>query len=241
MSPTLRSARPAARSRVPSPVTRSAVSGSSSASADSAPRAWAIERISSQWPSSMIVMRVASSHQISTSNSAERAGPAGHERDQDGQRDQGHHPGLAIGSSPRAPRRKTSPPYRKTIGAEDGRRELDPRDCRKVIAEPGRDVVTQQHDRDGQHQGQPELVAEHGHRVALVPVVARGGHVVAGARHVVAAPAHVVAVRLTVVRLLIHISGRGRARLPARLRRSRRSPHRRVPARRRPVPHRAAP
>ena len=35
----------------------------------SAPRAWAIERISSQWPSSMIVIRVASSHQISTSNS----------------------------------------------------------------------------------------------------------------------------------------------------------------------------
>ena len=39
-----------------------------SASAARAPRAWAIERISSQWPSSMIVMRVASSHQISTSN-----------------------------------------------------------------------------------------------------------------------------------------------------------------------------
>ena len=53
---------------VPPPVTRSAVSGRSSASAASAPCAWAIERISSQWPRSMIVMRVASSHQISTSN-----------------------------------------------------------------------------------------------------------------------------------------------------------------------------
>ena len=50
-------------------VTRSAVSGSSSASAARAPRAWAMERISSQWPSSMIVISVASSHQISTSNS----------------------------------------------------------------------------------------------------------------------------------------------------------------------------
>jgi hypothetical protein len=45
------------------------VSGSSSASALSAPRAWAIERISSQWPSSMIVISVESSHQISTSSS----------------------------------------------------------------------------------------------------------------------------------------------------------------------------
>jgi hypothetical protein len=48
--------------------TRSAVSGRSSASAVNAPRAWAMERISSQWPRSMIVMSVASSHQISTSN-----------------------------------------------------------------------------------------------------------------------------------------------------------------------------
>ena len=54
---------------VVAPVTRSAVSGRSSARAFSAPRAWAIERISSQWPSNMIVMSVASSHQISTLNS----------------------------------------------------------------------------------------------------------------------------------------------------------------------------
>ena len=68
---------------VPPSVTRSAVSGRSSASAARAPRAWAIERISSQWPSSMIVMSVASSHQISTSNRPQRPGPARHEGDDD--------------------------------------------------------------------------------------------------------------------------------------------------------------
>jgi hypothetical protein len=50
---------------VRSPAIRSAVSGSSRASSFSAPWAWEIERISTQWPSTMIVTRVASSHQRS--------------------------------------------------------------------------------------------------------------------------------------------------------------------------------
>jgi hypothetical protein len=54
---------------LPSGWIRSASSGSRAASASSAPRAWAIERISSQCPRSMIVISVASSHQTSTSNS----------------------------------------------------------------------------------------------------------------------------------------------------------------------------
>ena len=53
---------------VPSSVTRSASSGSSSASASRAPRAWPIERISIQWPSSITVMSRPSSHQNSRSN-----------------------------------------------------------------------------------------------------------------------------------------------------------------------------
>ncbi len=63
-----RADRPAApaRPRRPAPI-RSASSGSSAASAASAPRAWPIARISSQWPSSMITTRSASSHQKSRS------------------------------------------------------------------------------------------------------------------------------------------------------------------------------
>ena len=49
----------------PFETTRSASSGSSAASASSALEACMIERISIQWPSSMITMRSASSHQKS--------------------------------------------------------------------------------------------------------------------------------------------------------------------------------
>jgi hypothetical protein len=53
----------------PASVSRSASSGSSAARASSAEEACAIERISIQWPSSMITMRSASSHQKSSSMS----------------------------------------------------------------------------------------------------------------------------------------------------------------------------
>ena len=45
----------------------------------------------------------------------ERRGPRRHEGHGDGQTDEQHHPGLAIGYSSRPPRRKTIPPYRKMI------------------------------------------------------------------------------------------------------------------------------
>ena len=51
---------------VPSPTTRSASSGSRAASESSAEVVWASERISSQWPSSMMTTRRASSHQKSS-------------------------------------------------------------------------------------------------------------------------------------------------------------------------------
>src|SRR6266446_8907960 len=61
--------RRAARTRVSAPSTRSAVSGNNAASALSAPRAWEMARISSQWPRTMIVISEASSHQTSISKS----------------------------------------------------------------------------------------------------------------------------------------------------------------------------
>ncbi len=95
---------------VPSAVTRSAVSGSSSASAASAPRAWAIDRISSQWPSSMIVMRVASSHQISTSKAPRVPAHEVTKATTMASEMRVIIPGWRSRSSPTAPRRKTSPP-----------------------------------------------------------------------------------------------------------------------------------
>ena len=49
-------------SSIRSPTMRCAVLGSSRASSFNAPLAWKMDRISIQWPSSMIVTRVASSH-----------------------------------------------------------------------------------------------------------------------------------------------------------------------------------
>ncbi len=65
MSPTRRS--PGGTATTSSPSTRSASSGSRAASESSAEVVRASERISTQWPSSMMTMRSASSHQNSSS------------------------------------------------------------------------------------------------------------------------------------------------------------------------------
>ncbi len=175
-----RRARPAPRSRFPSAVTRSAVSGSRSASAASAPRAWAIERISSQWPSSMIVIRVASSHQISTSN---RPRVPAHERDErheDRERDEGHHPGLPVAELSGGAANEHHPAIEEDDRAEDGREVLEPRDGRDLVAQPHRNIVAEQHDGNREQEAQPELVAEHRDGVARVLVMAACVRVVAG-------------------------------------------------------------
>ena len=97
-------------SSVPSAVTRSAVSGSKAARAERAPWAWAIERISSQWPSSMMVMRVASSHQISTSNRPSVPAQDVTKATTIASEIRVIIPGWRSASSPWAPRMKTSPP-----------------------------------------------------------------------------------------------------------------------------------
>ena len=101
-------------SSVPASVTRSAVSGSSSASAARAPRAWAMERISSQWPSSMIVMRDASSHHTSTSNRPSEAASEVTNATVMARLMSSIIPGLRSRISERPPRRKTRPPYTNT-------------------------------------------------------------------------------------------------------------------------------
>ena len=98
---------------------------------------------------------------------AQRPGPAGDERDDDREADQGHHPGLAIGQlGPRTAQED------EAAVQEDDRAE-DRRDERRAgetpgrrIAEPVLWVAAPDQDRDRQGEGQPELVAEHRDRMA---------------------------------------------------------------------------
>ena len=158
---------------VSSPSTRSAVSGSNSARAVRAPRAWAIERISSQCPRSMIVMRVASSHQTSTSNRPRVPAQLVAKATTMAIEMRVIIPGWRSRSSPAAPRRKTRPPYTNTIVPRTAGSELEQRAHRQHVAEPVGDVVAQQDDRDRQEQAQPELVPEHRDRMTGVLVVTR--------------------------------------------------------------------
>ena len=92
-------------------VTRSASSGSSSASAARALLAWPIAFISCQWPSSMIAISAASSHQKSRSKAPNSVASAGYEGDRDREPDQAAS-SRAAGRGPRAtaPVRKGHPP-----------------------------------------------------------------------------------------------------------------------------------
>lgn len=68
-----------------------------------------------------------------------------------------------------------------------------PRERRDRVADPNLNVVAEQDNRDRQRQRQPELVAEHRHRMAGLSVVARThGVVVVPARGVVCTAAHSV-------------------------------------------------
>ena len=123
-SPTRRSA--VRTISVPPSVTRSASSGSSSASALSAPRACMIERISIQWPRLMTVTSVASSHQTSISKKPRVAAQEVTKATTIARLMSVIIPGWRSRISVRAPARKTRPPYRKTIVPRIGATHSDP-------------------------------------------------------------------------------------------------------------------
>ncbi len=97
-------------STVPPSITRSAVSGRSSARAFKAPWAPAMERISIQWPSSMMTMSVESSHQISISKRPAWPIQLTTKATTMAIAMSVIMPGWRSASSPRAPRRNTPPP-----------------------------------------------------------------------------------------------------------------------------------
>ena len=122
-----------------------------------------------------MVMSVASSHQILDLEETEGRGPAGHEGDRDGHGDEGHHARLAIAEFGHRPAQEDAAPVHEDDRAQDGRDELRAWKDGCLVAQPHLDFVAPEHDRDGQEQAQPEAVAEHRHRVALVAVMARMG------------------------------------------------------------------
>ena len=156
---------------VASPLTRSAVSGRSAARAARAPWAWAIERISSQWPSSMIVMRVASSHQISTSKRPSVPAQLVTKATMMASEIRVIIPGCRSRSSPDGAADEDQAAVQEDDRSEDRRDEVGARERRGRVAEPLLGVAAPDDDRDRQEQAQPELVAEHRHRMAGMAIV----------------------------------------------------------------------
>ena len=97
---------------VPSPLIRSASSGKSSASADSAPRAWPRARISIQCPSSMMTTRAASSHQKSRPKRPSDVAQLARNATVIAMAIRSIIPGWRLRTSPAAPARNGHPPYR---------------------------------------------------------------------------------------------------------------------------------
>ena len=127
MSPTASSSMGTVSS--PSPVTSSASSGSRAARASRAPEAWPRARISSQWPSSMITISRASSHQNSRSNTPNRVATLAPKATRMAREISSIMPGWRLRSSARPPSRNGRPPYRKTIVPSTGATHCEPGNC----------------------------------------------------------------------------------------------------------------
>ena len=143
--------------------TRSASSGSSAASESSADVVCASDRISIQWPSSMITISSASSHQKSSSwCSTPRLAPQDeHERDGDRQPDEQHHSRCAGTDFADRPGEERAAAPHVHDRAEHRRHPVR---CQGTsgsgVAEDHREHAGQRDRRDGQHQHDPEQPAE---------------------------------------------------------------------------------
>ena len=98
------------------------------------------------------------------------------------QRDEGHHPGLPRPKLACGAADEHQAPVQEHDRAKDRGQPIDPGQHRQLVAQPHRDVVAEQDDRDRQGEAQPELVAEHRDGVAGVLVVATGVSVMSGRR-----------------------------------------------------------
>ena len=164
--------------------TRSASSGSSAASESSADVVCASERISIQWPSSMITIRSASSHQKSSCvvEQAEARAQRRDERDRDREPDEQHHAGLARPQLATAPVRNGRPPQTYMTVPSTGEIHATP-GRRAGVAEDRREHARKRDDRDREDEHDPEQPAELADVVAVAAVAAvLGVGVVSGVR-----------------------------------------------------------
>jgi len=103
---------------------------------------------------------------------AECDGGAEHERHADRKRDQGHHGGLSILDLADGAAQKRRAAVVKQRRAEDRRNPFRPRERRWREPQRIRKHAPSDRRRDGQRKRNPELVAEHRDRVAIMFVVA---------------------------------------------------------------------
>ncbi len=145
-----------------SPSTRSASSGSSAASESSAELVCASDRISIQWPSSMMTISSASSHQKSSwwsstprlaphdeTNATVIASPIS-----------SIIPGVRERISLIAPVRNGRPPQKYITVPSTGETHRSTGELRHAVAEDHREHARQRHRRDGEHEHDPEQPAE---------------------------------------------------------------------------------
>ena len=160
-----------ATSLVPAPSTRSAMSGSSAASASRALDACPMAFISCQCPSSITSISSTSSHQKSRSSQLGVAREARPERHRDREGDEEHHAGRAVAQFLPPTLEERRPAVDEHRGAERERDPLLGRHARRRVAEQVLQHLRPDEHRHAQQQAQPEPVAEHRHAVPRVLVV----------------------------------------------------------------------
>ena len=161
-----------ATSSVSSPTTRSAWSGSSAASESSAEVVWARDRISIQWPSSMITISSASSHQKSSSwSSTPRLAPQEARKATVMARPMSSIiPGCRRRTSSTAPVRNGRPPHTYMTVPSSGEIQPTQPAVGQGVAEQHREHAGEPDHRHREHQHDPEQPPELADMVA-VPAV----------------------------------------------------------------------
>ncbi len=102
------------------------------------------------------------------------------EGDDDGEADESHHAGLAVGKLAPCSAEEHEPAINEDDRSEDGGDEFRARERRCGVSKPVLDVGRPEDCGNGEGEAQPEFVAKHGDGVAGVAVVVSVAHVVVG-------------------------------------------------------------
>src|SRR5580704_2549600 len=160
---------------ISAPLIRSTMSGSSAARALSAPWAWEIALIWSQCPRSIIVIKVATSHQTSILRRSNVPASDVKKATVIPQLMRVIMPGLRSASSFRAPTDENQAAIEEDDRSKDRRNPVRSREGAGCVSKPMLDVARPQDNGNRESEAQPKLVAKHGDGVSRVMVVTCGG------------------------------------------------------------------